>query len=124
MELSRCDTMFRYGVVGLTLNLVGYLFFLLLLMLVGQPLTATGISYLFIVILGYLGNRHWAFRSSQTHIKDVPRYVLAYGIGFIVALAGMRVLSHFLDPAVAQVCVMILSAGVIYGCLLIFRFGK
>ena len=50
--------------------------------------------------------------------------LLAYGVGFIAALGGMGVLSNFLYPALAQVVVILLSAGVIYGCLVVFRFGR
>ncbi len=114
----------RYGIVGVMTNLFGYLIFLAFLSTNMLPVLATGITYLIIVAAGYYANRRWAFRSGSTHSRDVPRYLLAYGIGLIVALGVMQVVSMILHPAIAQIIAIILAAIAIYCSLEILRFGK
>lgn len=114
----------RYGMVGIITNLSGYGVFLALLHAGMPPILTTGITYVIIVAASYYANRRWSFRSTTTHSMDVPRYLLAYGIGLAVAVAAMYVLSAILLPAFAQLIVILLSAISIYSSLEMLRFGR
>jgi len=114
----------RYIAVGLLANLAGYVLFLVFLIAGMAPVPASGITYVVMVSASYLANRKWAFRSQGSHARDLPRYLLAYGIGLLVALISMYVLSAILHPALAQIVVTGLAAVVIYASLELLRFGK
>lgn len=114
----------RYGIVGIVTNLLGYLLFLAMLF-GGMPAVLTsGVTYLIIVPASYYANRRWTFRSGSTHSKDIPRYLIAYGVGLAAAVGGMKVLSAILHPALAQLLVIVLAAAAIYISLVILRFGR
>lgn len=114
----------RYGTVGVLVNFSGYGLFLFLLFAGLPPVPATGITYVVMVLTSYLVNRNWTFRSQRSHASDVPRYLLAYGIGLVVAMGAMYLLSDLLNPALAQVFVIVLAALVIYASLELVRFGR
>lgn len=114
----------RYGTVGLVANLLGYLFFIVLLSVGLAAVVATGITYVTMVGASYLANRHWTFRSDSSHTRDLPRYLAAYGIGLMVALGSMHMLASHLHPAVAQLLVIGFSALSIYTFLELVGFGR
>lgn len=114
----------RYGVVGIVSNLTLYLLFLALLYGGIGPVTAAGICYAGGVCFSYVLNRGWAFKSTAGHQKDLPKYLLAYGIGFFAALAGIALLSQWMAPEIAQLINIGLTAVVIYSCLRLLKFGQ
>ena len=114
----------RYGVIGLLTNFFGYLFFIALLSTGLPAVLTTGITYVSMVGASYVVNRRWTFRSDSSHARDVPRYVIAYGIGFLVSIGSMHALARYLHPEIAQVLVIGLSAVVIYSALELFSFGR
>ncbi len=114
----------RYGTVGVLVNLSGYGLFLCLLFAGLPPVPATGTTYVVMVLTSYLVNRSWTFRSQRSHASDVPRYMLAYGIGLAATTGAMHLLVGLMDPALAQVIVIVLAAFVIYASLELVRFGR
>ena len=114
----------RYGLIGLTTNLSLYLLFVLFLRLGISPTVAAGICYFSGVGLSYLLNRRWTFGSNDSHSKDLPKFVLAYGIGLAFTLVAITVLTLWLPPELAQIFNIGLTALVIYGSLRALRFGK
>ncbi len=114
----------RYVIVGLVANLAGYSLFLAFILADISPVTASGITYVVMVSSSYIANRKWTFRSQGSHARDLPRYLLAYGFGLLVALLSMYVLSGFLHPALAQIAVIGLAASTIFIGLECLRFGK
>lgn len=114
----------RYGIVGAITNLSGYGLFLAMLQTGLPPAVTSGITYLVIVAISYYAHRRWSFNSKTTHSKDAPRYIFAYLIGLVVAMVAMYILSAILKPAIAQLIVILVSAGSIYMTLEILRFGS
>lgn len=114
----------RFGTVGVLVNLAGYGFFLILLFVALPPVLATGIAYVVAVLMGYLINRRWTFRSKRSHASDLPRYLLAYGVGLFVAVGTMHLLVGLMAPEHAQLIVMVLMPLVIYPSLELVRFGR
>ena len=114
----------RYAIVGLVTNLAGYGLFLLLLFADIAPVIASGITYVMMVSGSYMTNRRWTFRSQGSHARDLTRYLLAYGVGLLVAMLSMYVLAGILHPALAQIAVIGLAAVTIFATLECLRFGK
>lgn len=110
--------------MGVASNFIGYLFFLFLIRLSVEPVIATGLTYVTILTGNYIVNRIWVFRSRGNHASDAPRYLLAYGIGFVTSMGSMKLLSGHMRPEFAQIFVILLSALVIYASLVLLRFGS
>lgn len=114
----------RYGTVGALTNLFGYALFLILLIFGLPAVLTTGVTYFILVALSYFANRYWTFRSVNNHSRDIPRYIMAYGVGLVVALVSMHLLSSLMHPAIAQIFVICLTAVAIYSSLELLRFGQ
>lgn len=122
--LSELRRFSRYGIVGLGTNLSLYLLFLLLLQLTVQPVAAAGICYVLGVAMSYLLNRRWTFASTDSHWRDLAKFLCAYGLGLVSTMLTLSLLLRVLSPASAQLLNIAITALVIYGCLRMLRFGS
>lgn len=114
----------RYGVVGIVTNVTLYLLFLLLLRIGAAPVTAAGLCYGAGVALSYALNRRWTFASSDSHRRDLPKFLAAYGIGLVSTLVTIHLLTLWMAPQIAQLINIALTAVVIYTSLRLMRFGQ
>lgn len=126
MAFARAEIrrLFRYGIVGLTTNGLLYIVFLLILRVGFAPILAAGICYGLGVGLSYILNRAWTFASNDGHLQDLPKFLLAYGVGLICTLFTITLLTRWLTPEWAQLINIIVTALVIYGSLRLFGFGR
>ncbi len=113
----------KYGTVGLFSNFCLYGLFLILIQFGISPVLASGISYVIGVALSYLLNRQWTYQSKNSHARDLPKFLVAYGVGFVTALVMIAWLIRWFSPAFAQIINMIVVAVVIYTLLNLFKFG-
>jgi putative flippase GtrA len=113
----------RYGATGLALNGFGYVLFLGLLQLGVPPLAGAAVCYVLGLMGSYVINRRWTFESGESHFHDLPKFILAYGIGLVSTLATLSILIQWLRPEFAQIINTFTTALVIYICLQKFRFG-
>lgn len=114
----------RYGLVGLGSNLSLYLLFILFLRLGLAPTLSAGLCYVLGVALSYLLNRRWTFASNDSHFRDLPKFLLAYGIGLGYTVAMLLFLMLWLPPEIAQIINIGMTALVIYASLRVMRFGE
>lgn len=84
--------LFRYGVVGVTVNLVGYLVFLAIVALGLDPKTAMSMLYICGATAGFLLNRSWTFRVQGSLWGPGLRYILAHVAGYVLNLLLLLVL--------------------------------
>ena len=120
---SEATRVAKYGVVGVVSNLTLYVLFVALIWLSLSPQWAVAICYVLGVALSYTLNRQWTFKSTSAHSRDLPRFLAAYGIGFIFTILAITQLVRVMAPELAQIINIGLTAGVIYLCLRLFRFG-
>lgn len=78
--------LFRYGVVGLTSNFVGYLLYLGLTHIGVGPKTAMSLLYGVGVAQTFLFNKKWTFGNTDAHGQTLFRYCLSYGLGYVINL--------------------------------------
>ncbi|WP_310389528.1 GtrA family protein [Roseateles sp.] len=78
--------LFRYGVIGLSSNLVGYLLYLGLTQLGIGPKTAMSVLYAVGVAQTFLFNKKWTFRNDDSNGPALLRYFISYGLGYIINL--------------------------------------
>ncbi|MEM9086081.1 MAG: GtrA family protein [Pseudomonadota bacterium] len=117
-------SLYRYGLVGIASNALVYGVFLALIWSAVPPVWATGMCYGIGLIVSYLANRVWSFESTADHRSDLPRFLLAYGIGFVATLVFMSALVTFLRPELAQIVNIGLTAIAIYASLQALGFGR
>ena len=99
--------LFRYGLLGVTINLTGYLFYLLITHLGGTPKSTMSILYGTGIVLSYFGNRKLTFAHQGNVIASGTRFLIAHIFGYLINLAFLIVMvdnlgyDHRLIQAVA-----------------------
>lgn len=117
-------SLIRYGIVGLVTNALLYGLFVVLIRLGLSAVLSAAVCYALGVTLSYVLNRRWSFASAASHRHDLPRFLFAYGIGFLATMIFIAVLTHVLAPEVAQALNIGLTAITIYLSLRLLRFGQ
>ncbi len=88
----------QYGLVGVG----GYLIYLLLLAAMVEklnydPVIASILSFIPVLIISYWLSHRWVFRSKRDHRTASIRYLVVTGIGFLLNISIMYVTTHLLD---------------------------
>lgn len=82
----------RFAIVGAFSNLIGYLLYILITSLGAAPKLAMTILYCVGVLIGFVGNRRYAFAHRGRLMAAGWRYLLAHGLGYLINLAIQIVL--------------------------------
>jgi putative flippase GtrA len=81
----------RYVVIGILSNGLGYLSYLLATAWGAGPKTTMTCLYLLAALLGYVGNRQWAFTYRGSIPASFVRYALAHLVGYTLNFALLAV---------------------------------
>lgn len=81
--------LFRYGIVGVLSNVFLYLLYLGITEAGMEHKLAMTLLYAAGVIQSFAFNRTWSFRHNGTHGPAFARYVMTYGLGYLVNLAAL-----------------------------------
>jgi putative flippase GtrA len=114
---SMAAQMVRYAVVGVATNLLLYGCFLLLLLGAGLPYAvAMTVSYAVGIALAFAAQRRWTFAHRGARGKSALRFLACYGLGYLLNLAGLRLLvdSGLLGPAPAQAVMIVIVAACLF----------
>ena len=84
--------LFRFGVVGIALNLGLYLFYLVLTLRLA-PTAAITVIYPLGAALSYFAHRRWTYRSGVRGLVPFLRYVSIFILGYLTNLALLAVLA-------------------------------
>ena len=114
----------RFGAVGLLSNVSLYALYLVAIWIGLRPTLTSSFCYMLGVAASYILNRRFTFRSGTHHVRDLPRFLLAYAIGLAVTVAAMHFMVKPLGPALAQLLTIVLAAVAIFVSLLALRFGQ
>ncbi len=109
----------RYGIVGLTLNVLGYAIYLLVTSLGVSPLVTVTIFYPLSVLAGYFSHRRHTFRHKAQGLEGrvLIRYVAVYVAGYLINVALLEVLYRQLGYP--HLLVQILAVFVVAGFLFV-----
>lgn len=121
LELRRFT---RFGLTGVMTNGALYLTFLAMIWAMVPPMLASALAYALGLALSYVVNRSWSFRSTGSHRREVPRFLIAYALGFGVTMGSMWLLLKFMGPALAQFLTIGITGVSIYVFLRLLRFGS
>lgn len=91
--------LFRYGLVGVVSNLLGYLLFLTITHFGVEPKIAVTFLYPIGAAIGFVGNRQWAFTHRGRWLGSVARYAIAHVGGYLLNLCLLLVLVDLLGYA-------------------------
>jgi putative flippase GtrA len=116
----------RYGVVGLASNLIIYMAYLLMTRLGVGPKLAMSITYLSGALIGYFGNRQWAFAHRGNAWRAAMRYALAHSMGYLLNFLILLLLVDHLGYAQqwVQALAIIIVAGFLFIVFKFFVFGE
>lgn len=106
----------KFAAVGFASNVILYCFYLLLTAVSLQPHAAMTIMYAAGALITYLMNRNWTFEYAGPKRAALLRYVLVYGLGYVV---NFLVLSMLVDRLgypheVVQACLILFLAIAIF----------
>lgn len=106
----------RYVVVGVATNLLLYGCFLVLLHAGWAYLAAMSVSYAVGIALAFVAQRSWTFAHQGARGMAAARFVACYGLGYLLNLAGLRLLvgGGLLGPAAAQAVMIVIVALVLF----------
>jgi len=92
--ISRLKEIVRYGIVGLALNFLGYVIYLLATSLGLTPLMTVTIFYPLGVVMGYFAHRRHTFRRKSQSLEGalLIRYVVVYLVGYLINSALLKIL--------------------------------
>lgn len=101
--------MIRYGIVGVASNAVLYVLYLAITAAGMEYKLAMTMLYMIGVIQSFLLNKRWSFVYDGSHRHTFVRYVICYGVGYIVNLTALYLCVDRLGwPHQAVQCVMVL----------------
>ena len=81
----------RYGLIGIAINLAGYLLYLIVTFLGATPKITMSLLYIAGATAGYWGNRKLTFMHRGSMLASGTRYMLAHGLGYLINLAILMV---------------------------------
>jgi putative flippase GtrA len=118
----------RYAIVGLTLNLLGYMIYLLVTSLGVSPLTTVTIFYPLSVLAGYFAHRRYTFRHNTQGLEGTVliRYILVYVAGYLINVALLEVLYRQMGypHQLVQILAVFMVAGFLFIAMKLFVFRK
>lgn len=86
-EARRSATQFfRYGLLGIATNAIGYSLFLLITYFGGEHKRTMTLLYALGAIIGFLGNRQWTFAHKGAALGSGTRYLIAHFLGYLINL--------------------------------------
>ncbi len=116
----------RYGFIGATTNLLGYLIYLVLTWRWLDPKATVTLIYPIGVLLGYYGHARYTFQATTSGGKTIRRYLIAYGVGYTLNLAMLALFSDFFGypHQFVQAVAIFVVAGVLFLLLRYFVFRR
>lgn len=79
----------RYATVGVVSNLTGYVIYIALNLAGVGPKLAMTLTYGVGVLQTFLFNRRWSFRFNGTVGPALLRYIIAYGLGYLINFVAL-----------------------------------
>ena len=114
----------RYGVIGLLINSIGYLIYILITYLGVPPKIAMSILYIIATTLGFIANRKWTFAHNGHYLKAGAKYILAHLVGYFINLSLLLILVdiHGYPHQWVQAAAIFIVAGYLFIAFKFFVF--
>ncbi len=86
LETRTFGELFRFGIVGVAHNLLGYLVYLLITWLGVDPKIAVAILYPIGTAASYFANRHWTFDHKGAVGESMAKFITMHAVGYVLNL--------------------------------------
>jgi putative flippase GtrA len=86
-HLSKIRQILTYGIVGLSINLLLYFIYLILVKLGSDPKLSMTLVYISGVIVGFYSHKKITFSHTGNAAKSFTRFFIAHVIGYLINLA-------------------------------------
>lgn len=118
---STLGQVFRYGVVGVLNNLLGYLIYLVVTWLWLDPKVAVTLMYPMGAVTAYVGHAKYSFAFRGPTSYGLARYTLAHLIGYAANIGMLYLFSDRLGypHQLVQAAAIVVVAGILF---LLFRY--
>lgn len=105
------NTFFKYGIIGIFNTFIGYglTFYLFYIGLIAE--LSNFIGYLVGFFISYFLNKKFNFKSTNSHKKDLPKFIISMGIAYIMNLIVLFITYRIF---VINVYLSQILAGVVY----------
>lgn len=103
--------LWRYLIVGAVTNGIWFGVYLAGTWAGVPPLVMATVCYVAGVATSYAFNRGWSFQSRRTHAGAVPRYAMAYGLGYVTNMLILYLL--YVRGGVPHQYAQLISAGLV-----------
>lgn len=113
----------RYGAVGLAVNFLGYVVYLVVTLWL-EPKLAVTVLYPVGVLMGYFGHARYSFRFAGHRGRALARYIGAYVAGYLVNEMLLYVFTDRLGlpHQAVQAAAIFVVAGILFLLLRFFVF--
>lgn len=114
----------RYALVGMISNACGYAVYLLVTWLGVPPLVAMSLLYCVGAMIGFFGNRKWAFSHQGEAWSSLVRYWIAHGIGYGLNFSMLYIFADRLGypHQLVQAAAVFVVAGFLFVTFRLFVF--
>lgn len=116
----------RYGLIGLGLNGLGYLAYLLITSAGMGHKSAMSALYVLGTTIGFVLNRRWTFQHKGKRSPQFIRYVVTYIFGYLFNLIALIILVDFanLPHQLVQGVLIFVTAGLLFISQKLWVFRK
>lgn len=124
--LSDIARLLKFGIVGLVSNIVVYLMYLIITSQGVEHKKAMSILYFVSVMITFLLNRNWTFKSYSNAHKSFLLYIFSYLVGYVINLLSLFVLVDLagFDHRLVQGCMVLVIAAFLYTAQVKFVFKE
>jgi len=114
----------KFSLVGMSTNLLGYVFYVILTFFGMRPEIAVSLLYPIGAIFGYYGNQKFTFKYSGSQWSSTLRYFLAHLGGYLINIFLLYTLVTFLNlpHAIVQALSICIVAIYLYIILKLYVF--
>ena len=118
--------LFRYGLIGILVNSIGYLIYILITSFLDYPKLVMSCLYMIGASLGFFLNRSLTFRHEGSISKSTLRYICVQFIGYLLNYSILSVFADYFGFAhqVVQAFSIIIVAITLFLLLRLFVFSS
>lgn len=119
------NSIFRWGLVGTSTNVVDYLIFIIVYSEFTSVIIANSCAGVFSISLNYFSHYSWTFKSTATHSKSGAKFLINLIIFWSIGTFLLKLLiTSGIDPRVAKVIPILVIAPLSYLSLKYIIFRK
>jgi len=125
-QINNVRQFVKYGIVGFSNFVVGYLVYFLAFELDLHYMLALVIAHIISVFNSYIWNRFWTFRSKAKVPGELFKFLVVYFFGFLLNLVLLALLVEVwsVNPLLAQLFAIIIYIVVSFSGLKLWAFGS